>query len=317
MACTEIENISIQNTTLENCVKASNHTLGKVLGSGEQGVTYSLADDEGFVIKATPFNGKKMAWQKESCISIELGKLGVGPFISKTYACGDKGFIVMQRLKVADQYNGKAIRQLVGKKEDNHTKDHIAEIPESVQKQYVSKFEQMSAHGYVHMDNHLGNMGYTTTDNTPILFDFGFTQKRKLSETDKLVATALSCFIVIEKCPDEEIKETYFYKFAMDALKPLVSHHRDMTDTRASIEKSVQSISTSNPDIYVATFAYVFLCNIPWKSRFDSSLQDVIYSVRDGSYTFPKKKSPAAKKGSQSAGAKRAAAARAAAASSE
>ena len=88
--------------------------------------------------------------------------------------------------------------------------DDLRNITPEHQLGLVSALEKIIANGYVHMDNHIENLGYI--QNHPILFDFGFTQYRP--SLDKRWALCFSIFQILEYCPESIVADTVLYRVA-------------------------------------------------------------------------------------------------------
>ncbi len=94
------------------------------------------------------------------------------------------------------------------------TLDDLSAMSRAHQQAYVQALEAMIDRGYIHMDNHVGNLG--TIAGRPVLFDFGFTQKR--AGMDRRWALCFSVFQILEHCPPQILKGTLFYRVVAGCL---------------------------------------------------------------------------------------------------
>lgn len=271
---------------------------GKELGRGEQGVVFNIEDDARHVLKITPLKdaATEAKWLDESCISEILGKASIGPSITQFWICEDKekrsGFIVMQRIK--------DIRKVIDKEKTGI--DHISLCPPSILMDYVHKLEAMIDMGYIHMDNHPGNLGFTE-DGTGILFDFGFTIRRKgLTLIDKLYALGFSIGQIIEHTPLAEIKAcplydilisinqgTYVWGSGVPGRIDKATFERANTiKPTATIHTVLKTISDTTPSydfehsVYIGFRLYCMLLLLEREDRYDFSGYAVIYDIRNG-----------------------------------
>lgn len=200
---------------------AQGYSLNTELGHGEQGVAYAVGPHQ--VLKTTPFkpsvrtHASKVTanannWAAEACITEYMGTLGIGPHIFRKWVCDNTGYLIMQRMKTD-------LRHMIGEKRGGNVIDHIGLCPLPIQQDYVRLLERMIDSGYIHMDNHPGNLGITTgLDGVDhgMLFDFGFTIRRSwVSPADKLYALGFSLGQIIEHTPLAEVRDSYIFNLIM------------------------------------------------------------------------------------------------------
>jgi hypothetical protein len=184
--------------------------------------------------------------------------------------------------------------------------DHVALLPLKVQKEFVTACATLVNNGFIHMDNHLDNVGFLLSGK-PILFDFGFTQKRDFSGTnDYEWAIAFSLFQFLEHAPLDEIEETIFFQVinsifsdnldegvsregsiasftSHDVLRPL-KNNREFK-SRLEMFKKVACRSTNdrrNADIALGTMCYAMITQMDRSDRYESPFYEIIYDVRTG-----------------------------------
>jgi hypothetical protein len=291
-----------------------------LLGCGEQGCTYDITGAPDKVIKITPFWDNKKAkpsantivavedkWYKEACLGVEMGRLNLGPRIFSFFACDEKGYIVMNKISLADKFfvrtRGKDSLVVVRHKVDAGfaAVDHIGLMLKSMQLGFAKKLAIMIDHGFIHMDNHIGNLGFIFGTQDPILFDFGFTQERVWGgNKDKAWALAFSLFQMIEHCPVEEIEGTEIFRIATAILSGTWSWGDDMSSgtglTMAALKKLYPESGTlrafkalaataaeraTNVDVYVGSMLYAKLITMD-KPLWVSTDVDAIYFIRQG-----------------------------------
>lgn len=308
--------VQISASDVSSCVaRGAGLMLGPELGRGEQGIAYSVRENSNQVIKVTelPSQQAAEAWSRESCYSKDLGQLGVAPQIYNYYICNGTGFIVMERLvtigaaypdvreklKIYDE-DGSLIVDDRGKPE-YEVVDHVSLLPLEVQRGFVTACATMINYGYIHMDNHLDNVGFLMNAK-PILFDFGFTQKRDFSgPNDYEWALAFSIFQFLEHAPLDEIEETIFFQIinsifndalegpaavasftSQDILMPLKKG--EYAKRLATFKKIACRASNKpeNADIALGALCYAMLVQLNRDDRYESPFYAIIYEVRTG-----------------------------------
>ena len=242
LRCTRLKKYTPSNNnndSEQSCIqKAAKMRHNAKLGCGEQGCTYALVQNPDKVIKITPFWDTKEEkparadmkenadkWYNEACLGEFLGEIEerIAPRIHQFFECDDHGYIIMEKISVAEKFyvrqKGREQLVIIREKEDGVV-DHINLMPAAMQYGFIEKLTVMISNGFIHMDNHIGNLGFifgSTT--TPILFDFGFTVQRELSKADKSWALAFSLFQIIEHCPQEEVEQTEILRLATALMK--------------------------------------------------------------------------------------------------
>lgn len=314
--CNQVLNVEGNDVT--SCVlNGSGLSLGMELGRGQQGIAYSIRQNDRQVIKSTVLKTKKDtdAWGRESCYSKEIGSLGVAPQIYNYFVCKGIGYIVMERLiTINNAYPGVREKKIVydennevDRNEDGSiaydTTDHVALLPLEVQRGFVNSCAVLLNNGFIHMDNHLDNVGFLSNQK-PILFDFGFTQKRDFSgPNDYEWALAFSIFQFLEHAPIDEIEETIFYQIinsifndslegpsdgiasftSFDVLRPLRSEREFLKRLKELKEIAcAASNDIQNADIALGTMCYAILVQMPREDRYESKFLDIVYDIRTG-----------------------------------
>ena len=283
----------------ECLMKAEKIHYGEKLGCGEYGCAYSVMERGDQVVKITTLGAgvTEDKWYQEACLGAHLGSLGIGPVVHNFFVCNGSGFILMARLTDATKFyvNKKGEPTLVTVR--NKGIDHISLMPVKMQLGFVQKLYDMIEAGFIHMDNHLGNIGFTGKD--PILFDFGFTQERVWSsDVDKEWALAFSIFQILEHCPLEEVEDTALFKIVTSILNGVYTWGDDFTDlegltledvkdiypheTKLAQIKKKASPSDSNKDIYAGTMCYAAIITMDIEDRYESPLYSAIYAIRQG-----------------------------------
>lgn len=297
---------------------------GRKLNCGEQGCAYMLDGAASHVIKVSEFKTEDAApkWRAEACLGTDLGMLGVGPKIYRMFECRSRGYIVMDFLHVANKLlDGTRIREkIITKPANEATKeeeefrviDHIALMPSETQGGFVDVLARMVSAGYIHMDNHLDNLGYI--GGSPIAFDFGFTQSRAWGgKRDRLFALAFSLFNMLEHCPLEELFGTHIWRVASAILanadvldwdaEALMSDAAPMTAAQLSRAYPLPATKTAanallrafkkraaemanapaNVDVYVGSMCYAMILQIGLPERYDvEPFYTTIYRIRRG-----------------------------------
>jgi len=325
LRCTRLKKYAPSNNnndSEQSCIqKAAKMRHNAKLGCGEQGCTYALVQNPDKVIKITPFWDTKEnkparadmkenadKWYNEACLGEFLGEIRerIAPRIHQFFECDDHGYIIMEKISVAEKFyvrqRGREQLVVIREKEDGVV-DHINLMPAAMQYGFIEKLTIMISNGFIHMDNHIGNLGFIfgSTD-TPILFDFGFTVQREMSEVDKSWALAFSLFQIIEHCPQEEVEQTEIlrvatalmkgtYTFGGKTLKTAVGYTiEELFETYPSNKKLVDVKATAaeeagdseNLDLYVGCICYATLMGLPQDERYDHPLYETIYDIRQG-----------------------------------
>jgi hypothetical protein len=259
--------LEIKTVAGGNCFEG--YTQGAFLGAGEQGAAYRVAKNtngtnanERLVMKISKLEAdetkteaqKIELWKDEAQVSYTLGEKGIGPKIYKAWLCNKdgimEGYIIMQKMKYALRDYPRASEKYTDEDGIKRTKDHLNEVPLKIQKDFVKRLEDMIDLGYIHMDNHPGNLGITDVGGveTGILFDFGFTQKRDDMGPmpAKLYALGFSIAQIIEHMPLVERRTNYLYKvFIAIEQGKYVWGSGDFSD--AKVQTFTTKYKTANP----------------------------------------------------------------------
>jgi serine/threonine protein kinase len=278
----------------DGCLRG--YAVNRELGRGEQGIAYSLVhNDVGsnvsqtHVLKKSVLNPKNSAqWKREVRISTELGNAGIGPRIYRSWICNTKiGYISMQRMK-------SDLRKYIGSTDNDGTgvSDPVHKCPDEIQYQYIDLLKRMIDMGYVHMDNHPGNLGIVQESGKDhaTLFDFGFTQKRNdlTSEINKQLALGFSLGQIIEHTEVEDIPKTRIYQ-AMASIYFSI-HPPIHGSTIAGFAKQASEMNISGlevpvgytKDVYYGFMMYCKLLTLPKVERYYKPIYASIYNIRQG-----------------------------------
>jgi tRNA A-37 threonylcarbamoyl transferase component Bud32 len=283
----------------ECLMKAEKIHYGQELGCGEYGCAYAIMERGDQVVKITTFAAgiTEDKWYEEACLGSHLGLLGIGPNVYNFFVCNGTGFILMARLTDATKFyiNKKGGPTLVTIRDEGE--DHISLMPVKMQIGFVQKLYDMIEAGFIHMDNHIGNIGFTGKE--PILFDFGFTQERAWEDDDdKAQALAFSIFQILEHCPLDEVEDTTLFKIATSILNGTYTWGDDFADlegmnleeleetypqgTKLAQFKKKGASFGSNKDIYIGNMCYASIITMDREDRYDSPLYGAIYAIRRG-----------------------------------
>lgn len=282
------------------CESISSLNEFKILGQGEQGIAYLLPNKMVLKVSKLKTEMDKKKWINEACIGKELGEKQIAPFIYDCFICKNSGYLMMEKLKDAKTFNFKQIRD----KSDGNPNDNLMLLPPEVQQAFVAKFRDMIHLGYIHLDNHIENLGFVTRfgGETPILFDFGFTQKRHFSKEEEKYAMALTCFITLEHQQLENLDQTVFFQEGMYQLfgkkdggwttAELMPFQQNINQTRkfnmklidGLIKKNDFKTTAKNKDIIVGALAHLFFLGLPREERYDTDMYDLTYEVRRDEY---------------------------------
>jgi len=293
----------IQKTKYDCVVDQTKHSKGKLLGCGEQGCAYFLTKNR--VIKESKLSDakKETQWTQEACLGQLFGQLMIAPIIYDFYLCNQHGYIVMDTLQDAKTVCG-SDQKVRTRKTNGDLQDNIGLIADKWQMQFMECLAKMIQHDYIHMDNHIGNLGYIK--NRAIVFDFGFTQHRTWSsDLDKIIALAFSLFQILEHCPRKDMDSSGFIwrcattlllesnKFNASRLWNEVMTKTFSPSSLYKLKKletysesfSLQYLKSkykhqANSDLYIGLDAYAYV--LPRKGLYDQPLYETIYHVRTG-----------------------------------
>lgn len=294
----------------ECLMKAEKIHYGQELGCGEFGCAYAVMERGDQVVKITTFNDviTEDKWYQEACLGSHLGSLNIGPTVHNFFVCNGTGFILMARItdakKIYVNKKGKptlvTIREIQTLENSNgnpyrDATDHITRMPTSLQLGFATKLYEMIEAGFIHMDNHIENIGFSGKE--PILFDFGFTQEREWEDTyDKEQALAFSIFQIIEHCPLDEVENTALFKIATSIINGTYTWGDNFEDvkgmTLADLQESYPHTSKvsqfkkkvekfgSNKDLYWGNMCYATVITMEKTDRYSSPLMTSIYNIR-------------------------------------
>jgi len=322
-----LQRFTPSDTEIDNCIlTVTKKNKGKFLGKGEQGAAYVF---DNLVIKVSRVDNKndEAVWFDEACKGQELGELGIAPRIHRYFVCGENGFIVMDRLstiksqkiigydhidygtlagmgrKILEQSpevvtDRSAVRYKIMDDENNVNFyiDNLNNLSRDQQLGFIAVLETMIDNGYIHMDNHIDNLGFI--DDRPIVFDFGFTQKRSI--IDRRWALCFSVFQILEHCPREILETTEFYRVATACINdtyiwgspesgmPIPLNKLDSWAGKGSELRYLSSIADNSikegdlsPDLKVGSLAYAKIVGRHLGKRiYDGPAIDFIYLVR-------------------------------------
>ena len=271
----------VQARSENDCVfKSFRVPKGEKIACGEQGCAYKIQPTEhpNTVLKITKFKDSKseQQWINESCVASKLGHAGIAPKIFDSFVCQNQGFILMEKLVDVEH-------ALPGIKDRDV--QHISLMPDNVQKSFVHRLLEMLSMGFIHMDNHIGNLGFV--EGNPVLFDFGFTVERPTVRYDMNAALAFSIFQILEHCPYKEVVTTRFWRTALK----LVSYKGAPTVEAVAQIARRNASNAENVDLYVGCYCYLSIFKKTLNQRYDSPLYDIIYDIRKGLYAAPFKSS--------------------------
>ena len=269
---------SVQAPSDDACVvEELSVSPGKKLGCGEQGCAYVInpPGHPNTVLKKTPFDKvTEDQWFNEACVGAVLGRLGVAPRIYKHYKCRGQGYILMEMLTdVAHAFPGIS----------SSGEEHVGLMPIDIQQGFVDVLGKMIHHGYIHMDNHLGNLGLI--QGKPIVFDFGFTLERQFTGRDAEAALAFSIFQMLEHTSTEELTKTLLWRVATKLIG--YKGGADVSSMRRIARQRAEN--PAHVDIYVGCFCYLAVLKLALrktKGRYSSPLYDLIYEIRKNKFPY-------------------------------
>ena len=302
----ELSRYTPSNTEIDNCIfTVTQRHKGEFLGKGEQGAAFVF---DNLVIKVTALNNAmdEKVWFDEACKGRDLGDLDIAPKIYRYFICGKNGFIVMDRLLTVKSRKVKSHEEaftLMRSKPsdvvrykivDSESIDDLRGLTREQQLGFISVLETMLNNGYLHMDNHIDNLGFIA--GRPIAFDFGFTQKR--ARMDRRWALCFSVFQILEHCPVGILEGTEFYRVATACLNNTYEWGRPESGTAiplteladpakelpflTRITKEALATGEMSPDLKVGSLAYAKI--IGQENREGPGL-DLIYLIRNPTNT--------------------------------
>lgn len=297
---------------------------GVELGKGEQGTVYAIdkqytnrtGANWSVVMKISNFVGATKAdrdetrrkWIEEVKISKTLGDmeteggLRVAPKIISAWICDNKGYIIMERMKSDLRKVATRDGKRVGEKKVSGAEvmniDHLNRAPITIQDDYLVLLEHMINNGYLHMDNHPGNLGILTYEDGDhgVLFDFGFTVFRPgMTVADKYNALAFSIGQILEHTPTNELPDSHLFAIFASILSGSYTwgtreSHMNEHDIKAFMDthkllRVSDSIVPEVPagvmtDLYVGAHLYAYLLMFPQPKRYTWVDYDKIYTIR-------------------------------------
>jgi hypothetical protein len=286
---------------VDNCIfSLTERYKGELLGRGDYGLTYMFGNN--LVVKITKL---EPSWFKEACIAYDLGHLGISPKVHRIFQCGGNGFIIMEKvttlphLKVTCQEDASELIQassdivrFVIVDEDGFPAaymDNLNNISRKNQYAFIRILETMIDNEFIHMDNHIDNWGFS--NNTPLLFDFGFTQKR--NKMSRRWALCFSLFQIIEHATETSMYSNEFYRVANACITDMYIWGRpesggnimagleeikesDMNFLKRITTESLES-EVESPDLKAGSLAYMKLLS---QGR-HKYVEDYIYRIRN------------------------------------
>jgi hypothetical protein len=282
---------------VDDCMKmALNAHKGPALGQGDQGVTYILTEHTVVKVSKITTSTPEFAWLAEAVIGLELGDAAIAPRIYDFFVCSNYGFIIMDRLEPIrsktfttnakrDAHRGDEIRLKVKHRGGVDVVDHIARMSREHQDGFIKALRTMLELGYIHMDNHVDNLGFI--EGRPVVFDFGFTQRRLFEKADVDIALAFSIFQILEHCPTDEIDDARLFHAACTCLtheEPCsVSQLPQMLKGTLATATSWanEHLSDAVADLYVGCVAYARILNMERVRRYDTAEYDLIFKIRN------------------------------------
>jgi hypothetical protein len=267
----------------------------KAFARGEQGEVWNIRDDPGHVLKISFFNtgAAKDMWENEAQIGLRLGQLGVAPAIVEVAECefSKAGLIVMERLSTIPKGPEGSRTHVRTKREDGEVVDYVRRLEDAKQQGFLDALRIAIENGYIHMDNHLDNIGYKASTGQPILFDFGFTQFRPRG-MDINAAMAFSIGQLLEHSGDYEgtVWDRAFQTYLSAVPVPRIF----MTKTGkaaapATIVKQAAAFIREAPDndLILGAHFYNVLLKLPIDARGVHKYMDIVYDIRMGKVKSP------------------------------
>lgn len=129
--------------------------LTRVLGRGENGVTFETNDRRAVKIIRYNTPGERAQLRNETAYQKELAALEIAPAVHADELVSNYSFILMDKVEPIN----------------------VSTASQPFIRKLVKLIAKMVYYGYVHNDVHRGNVARCVTTREPILIDFGFTQK--------------------------------------------------------------------------------------------------------------------------------------------
>ena len=302
IATKDVENIDLLRTMLLNCKSdiATSIQLHELLGCGEYGCTYSMKDHQDHVVKVVKFEGKHVKrsqqnWINEIEIQTKLGKLLLSPKVHGHTMCGEFGVVVMDRVQMVSNVRTALVKGCNIKQTDGYT---ICKVVDYTQKLinpvgFIHNLQEIIDAGFIHMDNHIGNMGYTLDTHTPCFIDYGFAiQRDNMKKNDKLWCLAFSIGIILERTPINHLKGPLYDTFYTIWNKSLASRYVHMDNTIPMwYEQLKNEKATTFDDMYIGMCCYAKLLRLSVPERDENQIEgEIILSIQRGYFKTEQKK---------------------------
>lgn len=214
----------------------------KKLGEGDNGSAFLVREpgrDHRFVLKEMTFRNEKDAamFQSEVHIGYILGEEGVAPKVYNCWVYQDPVNGQRYGYYTMDLMDG-GVYGDVYPSSGRFSIDGVA--PVNVEKDLVNRLRTMINAGFIHNDNHPGNIGIM--GGKVVLFDFGFTryignelgalEKRSARQAEdvKTLLLGFSLYQVVEHYNKEILHMSYVYQLACAISKRAFSFSQDLPD---------------------------------------------------------------------------------------
>ena len=216
--------------------------IGALLGTGSNSATYALKGKDDNVVKVV-----RTALDARVLEDLD----GLVPAVHWRQPVGLLSVYVMDRVTPGDSpsldlrvYNGTdCVDQL----------EHL----DGFQADAVHKlFQDLAAKGYVHMDPHLGNLGWTAAKR-PIVMDFASCTKRDLSAQDQRWATAFQLGLFLERTPPAKLsRNALFQQFCLYVFgkRMFAKAKRNLREWAIAEASKHAPEDSPNFDLYVGCF---------------------------------------------------------------
>ncbi len=197
----------------------THYEIKKFLGKGDNGEVYET--DNGLAIKEQPLKGSSQVKKfiSEAHISKNFADLHLGP---KIYAAWiEPNFNHIDPMFKHHSMVGKLLMEKIATTyEKKFVRSRGAKFPsKECQEKIVALFEHMIQKGYIHEDNHIGNIGFLK-DGQIVMIDFAMARKlpENLNSNVKANLLALTLYIMIDKYGSRILNnpKSEFYKIIYD-----------------------------------------------------------------------------------------------------
>lgn len=292
------------------------HVTEKELGRGEQGIAYAMMHNKTgknvsrtHVLKQSMFTepDSNSKWESEAKLSKLLGIANLGPIIYDYWICKGSGYILMERMaNVVRGMRDEEGRPAYEKSKAGNDIDHLDRVPESILRDFVDKLEIMIGAGYIHFDNHPGNLGVRLTKEGELeglLFDFGYTREvPDMTNEDKYNALQFSIAQILEHMPTPDLYDNYLFKIlvsidkgtyiygslvpsATDADIAAFRSYYTLSNLKVDFDTDITPLIAAprgyNRDLYVGAKLYNYFFNLPKRPlKYDWPSYSAIYAIR-------------------------------------